>query len=269
MIPTDYHLHSTHSPDGRASVLEMCEAALAAGLRDICFTEHLDFDRSDPGYGVLDAEAFASDVRDARARYAGRLVVRKGIEFDFRRAYGTEPGEVLAAMDLDFVLGSVHTAAERPIYDLSAKDRRAADLAELLDDYLAETAALAESGWCHALGHFDYVYKQAPALVEPYRDAAYWERVERILASCVAGGVAIEVNTHHLHDRGMGLAADVEILRRYRRLGGRRVTVGSDAHRPEDVAHGFAEAERALRQAGFTSVTGYDRGRPYAVALQP
>lgn len=269
MIPTDYHLHSAHSADAHTSVAPMCEAALAAGLRDICFTEHLDFDRSDPGYGFLDDEAFSAAVADARARYAGRLVIRKGIEFDFRRAYGTEPGETLAAMDLDFVLGSVHTAAGRPIYGLSAEDRDAADLAELLDDYLAETAALAESGWCHALGHFDYVYKQAPALVEPYRDAAYWERVERILASCVAGGVAIEVNTHHLHDRRQGLAADEEILRRYRRLGGRLVTVGSDAHRPGDVAHAFPEAERALREAGFTMVTGYDRGRPYRIALDP
>jgi histidinol phosphatase-like PHP family hydrolase len=47
------------------------------------------------------------------------------------------------------------------------------------------------------------------------------------------------------------------------------VTVGSDAHRPGDVAHAFPDAERALREAGFTTVTGYDRGRPYAVALQP
>jgi len=47
------------------------------------------------------------------------------------------------------------------------------------------------------------------------------------------------------------------------------VTVGSDAHRPGDVAHAFPEAERALRAAGFTSVTAYARGRPYAVSLQP
>ena len=269
MIPTDYHLHSSCSDDGHASVLEMCEAAIQAGLRDVCFTEHLDFDRSDPGYGFFDYAAFAAAVGEARARYAGRLVIRKGIEFDYRRAYGVEPGECLAAMDFDFVMGSVHTAAGVPIYGLSAEELAGLDLRDLEREYLAETAALVASGWCQGLGHFDYVFKQAPLLVEPYRDADYWEAVEKILAACVAVGVALEVNTHHVWDRGMGLAADAEILRRYRRLGGRRVTVGSDAHRPGDVAHAFPDAEQALREAGFREVTGFQNGRPYPIALEP
>ncbi len=269
MIPTDYHLHSSCSDDGHASVLEMCEAAIQAGLRDVCFTEHLDFDRSDPGYGFFDYAAFAAAVGEARARYAGRLVIRKGIEFDYRRAYGVEPGECLAAMDFDFVMGSVHTAAGVPIYGLSAEELAGLDLRDLEREYLAETAALVASGWCQGLGHFDYVFKQAPLLVEPYRDADYWEAVEKILAACVAVGVALEVNTHHVWDRGMGLAADAEILRRYRRLGGRRVTVGSDAHRPGDVAHAFPDAEQALHEAGFREVTGFQNGRPYPIALEP
>ena len=269
MIPTDYHLHSSCSDDGHASVLEMCEAAIQAGLRDVCFTEHLDFDRSDPGYGFFDYAAFAAAVGEARARYAGRLVIRKGIEFDYRRAYGVEPGECLAAMDFDFVMGSVHTAAGVPIYGLSAEELAGLDLRDLEREYLAETAALVASGWCQGLGHFDYVFKQAPLLVEPYRDADYWEAVEKILAACVAVGIALEVNTHHVWDRGMGLAADAEILRRYRRLGGRRVTVGSDAHRPGDVAHAFPDAEQALREAGFREVTGFQNGRPYPIALEP
>jgi len=268
VIPTDYHLHSAHSADARTPVHEMCEAALRAGLTDICFTEHVDFDRSDPHYGFLDDEAFSAAVADARDRYAGRLAVRKGVEFDYRRAFGMEPADVLAALDLDFVMGSVHTAAGVQVYGLSAEDFAALDLDELLDEYLAEIEALVQSGWCHCVGHFDYVCKQAPDLVQPLRDTRYWQRVEGILSTCVAGGVALEVNTHHVLDRGMGLAADEEILRRYRRLGGRLVTVGSDAHRPEDIAQAFPEAERALRRAGFTSVTGYDRGRPYAVPLQ-
>ena len=103
----------------------------------------------------------------------------------------------------------------------------------------------------------------------PHRDAWYWRRVRRILERCIEGGVALEVNSHHVLDRGLALAADVEVLDRYRRLGGRRVTVGSDAHRPADVAHGFDRAEAALREAGFLEVTGYAAGRPYAVALRP
>jgi len=281
MIPVDYHLHSTHSADGEASVLDMCEAALARGLREICFTEHVDFDRSDPAYGHLKWGPYAAAVEEARTRFAGRLTIRIGVEFDFRRAYGAEPGEFLAALDLDFAVGSVHSAAGCPIHRLG-KDRppglaRAEpgyagakpglDLRMLLAEYFAETEALVASGWCHAIGHFDYIYKQLPDLAAGYRDAWYWRSVERILSGCIAAGVAVEVNTHHVLDRGAAMAADSEILRRYRALGGRLLTVGSDAHRPGDVAHAFPQAESALREAGFEAVTGYACGRPYPVAL--
>jgi len=267
MIPTDYHVHSTHSADGHGSIREMCEAALAAGLSEIGFAEHLDFDRDDPHYGYLDDAAYSEAIAEARDAYAGRLAVRKGVEFDFRTAYGEEVGEVLASMDFDFLMGSVHSAAGRQLWRLHDEPPSEADLREILDAYLEEVEALAASGWCHVIGHFDYVYKQVPDRAAALRDEAYWQRVERILARCIAGGVAIEVNTHHIVDWGLGLAADGEILARYARLGGRRVAVGSDAHRPADVALGFEEAETALRAAGFTEVTGFEAGCPYVVPM--
>jgi histidinol-phosphatase (PHP family) len=266
MIPVDYHLHSTFSADGEAAVLEMCEAALAHGLREVCFTEHVDFDRSDPAYGHLDWAAYTASVAEARRRCAGRLVIRQGVEFDFRRAYGAEPGEFLAALDLDFAIGSVHSAAGCRIHRLWKDRPPGLDLRTLLAEYFAETEALVASGWCQTIGHFDYIYKQLPDLAAGYRDAWYWRSVERILRACIAGGVAVELNTHHVLDRGAAMAADVEILR-YRALGGRLIAVGSDAHRPGDVAHAFPEAERDLREAGFDAVTGYACGRPYDVAL--
>jgi histidinol-phosphatase (PHP family) len=267
MIRLDYHLHSCHSVDGEATVREMCEAALARGLTDVCFTEHVDFDRADPGYGYLDWPALRGAIAEAQARYAGRLTVRAGIEFDFRRAYGAEPGEVLAAMDFDYAIGSVHTAGGMPIFRLRNEPPAALDARALQADYFAEVEALVASGWCHALGHFDYLFKQLPEVFRRHRDGWYWRRVERILAACIAGGVALEVNTHHLLDRGLGLAADVEVLHRYRGLGGRRVTVGSDAHRPNEVAHAFAEAEAALREAAFDTLTAFAAGRPYDIPL--
>ena len=267
MITTDYHLHSTHSADGHGSILEMCEAALAAGLTEIGFAEHIDFDRTDPHYGFLDGAAYTEAVAEARAAFAGRLAIRKGIEFDFRRAFGDEVGDVLAGMDFDFLIGSVHTAAGQAIYRLAEGTPDDFNLRDLLADYLDEVEALAASGWCHVLGHVDYVFKQLPDLVAACRDAWYWDRVDQILARCIVGGVALEVNTHHILDRGLGLAADADIVARYVALGGGRIVVGSDAHRPSDVAHGFAEAEAMLRAAGVTEVTGFEEGRPYGVRM--
>jgi histidinol-phosphatase (PHP family) len=266
MITTDYHMHTRFSHDSQATLDEMAEAALARGLKEICFTEHFDFDPGEPAYGRLKWDAYAAAVAEVRQRYAGRLTLRLGLEFDFLRAYGPRVGEVLDRMPADFRLGSVHAAAGYRLYHLRKGVPEGFQVRPVLADYLAEVEALAASGWCHALGHFDYVYKQVPALAAPVRDAEYWRAIERILATCIRRGVAIEVNTHHTGE-GLAMSADLEILRRYRALGGRRVTVGSDAHRPGEVGHDFAMAEEALRAAGFSEVCGYEGGRPYFISL--
>ena len=39
---TDYHLHSTISPDGNNSMTEMAEAAVRLGVDELCFTDHVE-----------------------------------------------------------------------------------------------------------------------------------------------------------------------------------------------------------------------------------
>jgi histidinol-phosphatase (PHP family) len=268
MLTLDYHMHTTLSKDGKNTAAEMCEEALGRGLREIGFTEHLDFARQDEDYGFLNWGACTAAVAEVRARYAGRLVIRLGLEFDFRREFGAEPAEVLATMPCDFRIGSVHSAAGRHLYKLPKESvPEASDLRRIHAEYLAEVEALAASGLASTIGHFDYICKQLPQFAGLLRDEAYWRRAERILERCIANGTALEVNTHHMLDRGLGMAADLEILRRYRGLGGRLVTVGSDAHRREEIAHNFAAAGQALRAAGFDAVTGFDGRRPYAVSI--
>jgi histidinol-phosphatase (PHP family) len=268
MIPIDFHMHSTHSMDGHGTVTEMCEAAVARGVRQIGFTEHLDFDRADPAYGFFDYEASGRAIEDARARFAGRLVIRRGLEFDFRREYGDEVGRVLGKWQFDYRIGSVHSAVGILLHRLNREGPPPGfDLRRVQEAYFDEVEALVASGWCTVLGHFDYLFKQLPTMVAPRRDEWYWGRVDRILAACIAGGVVPEVNMHHVLDLGQGMAMDSAVLARYLALGGLRLSVGGDAHRPADVGHAYDRAEAVLRDAGVTTLTGFDRGRPYDVPL--
>jgi len=40
----DYHIHSDISGDCSVSMMRMAEAARRKGLKEICFTEHIDLD---------------------------------------------------------------------------------------------------------------------------------------------------------------------------------------------------------------------------------
>ena len=53
-----------------------------------------------------------------------------------------------------------------------------------------------------------------------------------------------------------------DILRLYRRLGGEIITLGSDAHRPEDVAASSASGQELLRECGFRYFTTFTGGKP-------
>ena len=48
MILGDYHLHSSISEDSDTPMEQQIEAGIAAGLKYMCFTEHMDRDFLNP-----------------------------------------------------------------------------------------------------------------------------------------------------------------------------------------------------------------------------
>ena len=83
----------------------------------------------------------------------------------------------------------------------------------------------------------------------------------------VERGIALEVNTA---GKRKWLASLIEqwILERYRALGGKYITVGSDAHVKEDIGAGFSEACALIRRAGFSEIVYFEQGQPIAVPLK-
>lgn len=57
------------------------------------------------------------------------------------------------------------------------------------------------------------------------------------------------------------------LLELYRDCGGELITLGSDAHRPEDVGKGIAQAQELLRTVGFRYFTVYHRRTPQFIRL--
>ena len=49
MLLTDYHTHSVLSPDGNVPLARMADAAVAAGLGELCITDHCDLMDQDGG----------------------------------------------------------------------------------------------------------------------------------------------------------------------------------------------------------------------------
>lgn len=264
MYLADYHVHSACSPDGRCTMAQMAEAAVAHGLREICFTDHLDtieWGTYAPRTEFDWAEA-ARQVEEARRLWGDRITVKLGAELG-EAALAFDRAEKLLsdAPELDFVIGSVHMMGPRfgheDLYYLPKADE--AYYHDVIDDYLDDVLALSRWGKFQVLGHLTlpvrYIWDNAGIKMD---FSAHLDRVEEIFRAIIPQGVGIECNTN----RGAIPLPDETILRLYRQLGGEIITVGSDAHSPDYVGCRAAETQELLKNCGFRYFTTFTKGKP-------
>ena len=253
-IRKDYHMHCRFSTDSEAAPEAMCEAAIVKGLTDICFTDHQDLGFADPNWFRFDPEAYFRELEAVKAAYAGRPGVHIGVEIglvpdDPRLA---REAEALAKdYPWEFIIGSTHLIPVRiggQVYNVDPADPAEVsrtwyhfDSVKALMSVYFETVLknLEQFDFYDTVGHIDYMSRYMPRELAPYQYEDHAEQIDRILQTAIRKGIAVEVNTGGLY-KGMGKTnPEDRILRRYLELGGRRLTFGSDAHRPEQVGYGF------------------------------
>ena len=118
-----------------------------------------------------------------------------------------------------------------------------------------------------ALGHLDYVVRYGYSKAENYSYEKYEDLIDSILMELINRQIALEVNTAGLRG-GLGFPnPHPDIIRRYHNLGGDLITVGSDAHSPEDVGYGMAQVRELLLDLGIHYVTEYRQKKPVMVHL--
>jgi histidinol-phosphatase (PHP family) len=97
--------------------------------------------------------------------------------------------------------------------------------------------------------------------------AAAPELYEPILRALVDSGTALEINTSGLRQAAEELYPPPAIAAWFRDLGGRAITVGSDAHRAASFAWALEDGYEAALAAGFEAITFRRGGAPVHVAL--
>lgn len=262
MYLADYHTHSLCSPDGRYPLTAMAQAAVDMGMEELCLTDHWDLVREQGDGLVLDYDwsGVLEQVAQARAAFDERdLKIRMGMELGSGQRSPEHADAVLAKVDVDFVIGSLHNmTAEGGGRDFFYVEYTAPEVCyAALDDYFISMAQLAPLDCYDVLGHIIYPLRYFPEAFHISLDP-YWERLEAILKTAVAHGKGIEVNTY----RGLTVEEWRPVLELYHACGGELVTTGSDAHKTTAVGHGIREAQELLRDCGFRYVTTYEHRRP-------
>lgn len=118
-----------------------------------------------------------------------------------------------------------------------------------------------------SLGHLDFVVRYGPNKNRFYEFGRYEEIISAILEVLIRKDKALEVNTGGFKYKLGHPNPSEDILKRYRELGGKLITVGSDAHVPGFVGYEFDRTAELLKSIGFREYALYRRRVPEFMPL--
>jgi histidinol-phosphatase (PHP family) len=257
-IPLDYHVHSNISCDSRATMAEMCQAALARGITEIAFTEHFDLHPADICTGYYKPDQYFENLEAARRDFGPQgLTIRAGVELGEFHRYRAEQQAVLDAWPYDFVLGSLHWVGDESVFDVHYFSNRVPD--DAAADYFTELAELARCGGFDVLAHPDVLKRTGATVYKTFDLDAWQDLIRPVWQVCIDNGIGIEINTAGLRGSVGATSPTLAALRWYREMGGKLLTIGSDSHKPEHMGLGLVVALDMAREAGFTHLCRFER----------
>ena len=256
----DYHTHCDSSFDSIAPMASMIQASIDMGMDHFCLTDHLDFDvRFSRLCGSLDPLAYNRLQAKEIARFP-QADVRRGIEVGVQPHLMDTIRDRLAGCEFDFVIASLHY--------IGGQDPYFPDFYEGLcniDVYTAYLQGLMDSltGFddYSVVGHIGYPSRFVPSGERYMKYDDLRDVSDELLRLVIQTGHGIEVNTSSYKTHGAPVPG-FDYVRRFCELGGEVVTVGSDAHRPEDMGRYFTEAVEGIREAGFRYLSAFKGGQP-------
>ncbi len=263
----DCHSHSHFSPDSNMDISEAVSRGRRLGLSGIAITDHFDFDAP---VGIMcftfDPAEQQREIERIRMEIGSDFKILKGIELGLQPHCMEEIKEIATSYSFDTVIASVHFIEGKDPYHgeyyIPYKYKRAYghyletiyDCMELFDDY-------------DILGHFDYIARYSP-YPESVTYSDFKDVFDAILTKLVKGGKSFEINTKTYHFyRGKETLLDVNILRRFKELGGEAISFGSDAHGVERLGENFERFIPIVKSTGIKYSVYYEKREPHFLPL--
>ena len=270
-IIADMHTHSSHSHDSQCKLEDLYRAEKEKGATYFALTNHYDgasslrFDNATP---IREAQQC---VRIMNEQNKGECEILSGVElseiFWFPNLY-----EVVKSFgDFDVVIGSVHLVRykdKRQAYSrIDFSDWTDQMIAEYLDAYFDDIFTLLETTDFDILAHLTCPLRYITGKYNIKPDMSpYADKIEKILNQIIEKNIALEVNTSS-YDVISDFFPSRDIIEKYYKMGGRLITIASDAHRSEDACKCFDEALAFLKEVGFKHIYYYKNRTPIPIEI--
>lgn len=279
----DYHLHCEYSDDSNEPMENQIQQAIASGLDEMCFTDHVDYgikrDWDDPaGINIRHAIEHGKEVDLVLAnvnypkyfealnvyqkKYASSITIKKGLEFGIQ-SITVDAYEKLYALyqdELDFVLFSMHQVNNLEFWTQDFQKGKTQK--QYNDEYYKEiyqTMQMFHHYSC--LAHLDLLARYDENGIYPFEKEK--DIIAEILKYAIQDGKGIEINTSSWKYGLKDTQPSRAILKLYKDLGGKIITVGSDAHETKYLASHIKDAYDILKnEIGINEICTFDHMQP-------
>lgn len=265
-ITADYHLHSSFSGDSQTPMEDMICKGIELGLTHMCFTEHQDFDFpvsdvSPEGMFLTNTDSYLYDLLRYKEKYKDQIKLLFGIEIGLQPHLTRKLAAYVKSYDFDFVIGSSHVCngmdPYRSIFFEGKTEQEAYG-----EYFLSIIDNIKKFFNFDVYAHLDYVVRYGPCRDENYSYAQYSDLFDTMLKLLIEKGKGIELNTGGLKKGMRDLHPCMEVVRRYRELGGEIITIGSDSHDTAHITDAFPRASAILQECGFKYYTIFENRLP-------
>ena len=268
----DSHSHTSYSKHANGSVDELVRASIAAGVKVLTITDHAPFPvDSENRLRNFELDHYFFDIQQAQLRYQNQIKVLSGLEFDYMPGTEDYSRELMSRYDLDFAIGSIHYV-EVPgykmvkVWELERLNHR-----DFLDLYFASLEGMLESGLFDALGHVD-------TLLRGVSEEVILGYLEPLLPLFVRNNIAYELNASGMRKSSLDPQTGCKmhgiwsypsrILLPQLMAHDIALTVGSDAHDPNDAGAGIRKLIlHVLKPQGLQNISYYERRQKVEVTL--
>lgn len=259
----DCHVHSQYSPDGHDKVEELAYAAIRQGLRAITITDHCELNPHVLTGDAVGVKKSFQDVQRIREEISGSFQLLAGMElgavaYDYVLAEQLVSGE-----NFDCILGSVHYVEHNR--DLTYSDTTdPEEIGRRITLYWKRVLEMTLWGKIDVVAHLTFPFRYIPGSLRTQMSLSHFqEQIEEVLTSLIEKRIALEINTRYPHL----ISNDTELLLRYRQMGGKHITFGSDSHSVEGIGYGIKEGMTMAYRAGFRSFCIYVNRQPQWLPL--
>ena len=268
----DYHVHTEFSDDSVYPMGTVIQDAIAMGMNEICLTDHVDYGvkidwdcgkqiqyRNGEPLANVDYPRYMFEIDRMKRLYGNKIRIKTGLEFGIQKHTIPDFQRLFERYAFDFIILSIHQVENQEFW--TQDFQRGRSQKEYQQRYYEEMLAVVRDYKDYSvLGHMDLIARYDLAGVYPFEKVR--PVIEDILRIVIADGKGIEVNTSS-HRYGLtDTMPSANILKLYRDMGGRIITIGSDSHKPEHLGAYIRETQALLKSLGYKQFCTFEHMRP-------